>query len=58
MMEVWPPRKALVGVLYPGHQIEANSGSASTTTPSDVIGGIVNILVGFAPLWPIEFVIN
>ncbi len=30
---------------------------SSTTTPTDVAGGRVNILVGFAPLLPAEFVI-
>jgi phage tail sheath protein FI len=30
---------------------------ATTTTPTDVENGIVNILVGFAPLSPAEFVI-
>jgi uncharacterized protein len=30
---------------------------ATTTTPADVANGIVNILVGFAPLVPAEFVI-
>jgi phage tail sheath protein FI len=30
---------------------------ATTTTPSDINNGIVNILVGFAPLKPAEFVI-
>ena len=30
---------------------------ATTTTPTDVANGIVNILVGFAPLVPAEFVI-
>jgi phage tail sheath protein FI len=30
---------------------------ASTTTPADIIGGVVNILVGFAPVKPAEFVV-
>ncbi len=30
---------------------------SETTTPTDVSGGIVNILVGFAPLEPAEFVV-
>ena len=30
---------------------------ATTTTPTDVANGIVNILVGFAPLLPAEFVV-
>jgi uncharacterized protein len=30
---------------------------ATTTTPADVANGIVNILVGFAPLVPAEFVV-
>jgi phage tail sheath protein FI len=30
---------------------------ATTTTPTDVANGVVNILVGFAPLLPAEFVI-
>jgi len=30
---------------------------ATTTTPTDVANGIVNVLVGFAPLIPAEFVI-
>jgi phage tail sheath protein FI len=30
---------------------------ATTTTPADVANGIVNILVGFAPLKPAEFVV-
>jgi uncharacterized protein len=30
---------------------------ATTTTPADVANGVVNILVGFAPLVPAEFVI-
>jgi uncharacterized protein len=30
---------------------------ATTTTPADVASGVVNILVGFAPLVPAEFVI-
>ena len=30
---------------------------ATTTTPTDVANGIVNILVGFAPLVPAEFVV-
>jgi len=30
---------------------------ATTTTPTDVANGVVNILVGFAPLVPAEFVI-
>ncbi len=30
---------------------------ATTTTPTDVANGVVNILVGFAPLEPAEFVI-
>jgi phage tail sheath protein FI len=30
---------------------------ATTTTPADVANGIVNILVGFAPLRPAEFVV-
>ena len=30
---------------------------ATTTTPADVANGIVNVLVGFAPLRPAEFVI-
>ena len=28
-----------------------------TTTPTDVNNGVVNIVVGFAPLYPAEFVI-
>ena len=30
---------------------------ASTTTPTDVQQGIVNIVVGFAPLYPAEFIV-
>jgi phage tail sheath protein FI len=30
---------------------------ASTTTQADIIRGVVNILVGFAPLKPAEFVV-
>jgi phage tail sheath protein FI len=30
---------------------------STTTTPTDVAGGVVNILVGFAPLLPAEFVV-
>jgi phage tail sheath protein FI len=30
---------------------------ADTTTPADQTAGVVNILVGFAPLRPAEFVI-
>jgi phage tail sheath protein FI len=30
---------------------------ATTTTPSDVSAGVVNLLVGFAPLKPVEFVV-
>jgi uncharacterized protein len=30
---------------------------SETTTPTDVLNGIVNVLVGFAPLQPAEFVI-
>jgi hypothetical protein len=30
---------------------------STTTTPQDVGNGIVNILVGFAPLEPAEFVV-
>ena len=30
---------------------------ATTTTPADVANGTVNILVGFAPLVPAEFVV-
>ena len=30
---------------------------STTTTPTDVANGIVNILVGFAPLVPAEFVV-
>ena len=30
---------------------------SQTTTPQDVNNGVVNILVGFAPLKPAEFVI-
>jgi phage tail sheath protein FI len=30
---------------------------AGTTTPDDINRGIVNVLVGFAPLRPAEFVI-
>jgi phage tail sheath protein FI len=30
---------------------------ATTTTPSDLSQGVVNILVGFAPLKPAEFVV-
>jgi phage tail sheath protein FI len=29
----------------------------STTTQTDIISGVVNILVGFAPLKPAEFVV-
>jgi phage tail sheath protein FI len=29
----------------------------STTTPADIVSGVVNILVGFAPLKPAEFVV-
>jgi phage tail sheath protein FI len=30
---------------------------ATTTTPTDVANGVVNIVVGFAPLVPAEFVV-
>ena len=30
---------------------------STTTTPTDVANGVVNILVGFAPLVPAEFVV-
>ena len=30
---------------------------SETTTPADVAQGVVNILVGFAPLYPAEFVV-
>ena len=30
---------------------------ATTTTPQDVANGVVNVLVGFAPLVPAEFVV-
>ena len=30
---------------------------STTTTPSDVAAGVVNVLVGFAPLEPAEFVV-
>jgi phage tail sheath protein FI len=30
---------------------------ATTTTPADTAAGIVNVQVGFAPLYPAEFVI-
>jgi phage tail sheath protein FI len=30
---------------------------SETTTPTDVANGVVNILVGFAPLEPAEFVV-
>ena len=30
---------------------------ASTTTPNDINLGIVNVIVGFAPLKPAEFVV-
>jgi phage tail sheath protein FI len=30
---------------------------ASTTTPDDINQGVVNIIVGFAPLKPAEFVV-
>jgi hypothetical protein len=30
---------------------------ASTTTPTDVLSGVVNVIVGFAPLKPAEFVV-
>ena len=30
---------------------------AETTTPNDVASGVVNLLVGFAPLKPAEFVV-
>lgn len=30
---------------------------ASTTTPDDIVSGVVNIVVGFAPLKPAEFVV-
>ena len=30
---------------------------SSTTTPQDIDNGVVNILVGFAPLKPAEFVV-
>jgi uncharacterized protein len=29
----------------------------STTTPADIVSGVVTILVGFAPLKPAEFVV-
>jgi uncharacterized protein len=30
---------------------------STTTTPTDAANGIVNIIVGFAPLYPAEFVV-
>jgi len=32
-------------------------GAAETTTQSDIDAGVVNVVVGFAPLKPAEFVI-
>jgi len=30
---------------------------STTTTPADVANGIVNVVIGFAPIKPAEFVI-
>ena len=51
--EVWNAGAAVWG----SRTLRGRDERAETTTPNDIDGGIMNIVIGFAPVKPAEFVI-